>query len=140
MGSLWKKVLYQVLILAVCAWLIYPPQEKIKYGKDLAGGTSLIYTVQVGPTEDPRQVIPKVIEALKDRIDPQGVLEISINSLGNDRLEITMPLPREEVKVLRAKFEEALAEIGRFKLSSARLNQVFGRSGASPGSIPTAAM
>ena len=44
---------------------------------------------------------PRVIEVVKDRLDPQGVLEITIVPRGNDRIEITMPLPMSEVKQLK---------------------------------------
>jgi preprotein translocase subunit SecD len=46
-------------------------------------------------TENADEVIPKVIDVLKRRIDPNGLFEISIVRQGQDRVEITMPLPRQ---------------------------------------------
>lgn len=98
-----------LIVLAVSAAV--PPGKKIKLGKDLQGGSSLVYSVQMDKTEDPEEVIPKVIEVLKNRIDPNGLFEIAIVRQGRDRLEITMPLPGDAVKALRQNFEDALAAL-----------------------------
>ena len=129
MQNLLKRILIQVAIIAVSLWLILPLAEKMRLGRDLAGGVSLVYTVQLGDNEDAAVVMPKVTQALKDRVDPNGVLEIQIFSLGRDRLEITMPLPRPEVKELRAAFEAELTKIGKFKVTPARLSNAFGLAG-----------
>lgn len=129
MQQLLKRILIQVAIILAALWLIYPPSEKMRLGPDLAGGVSLVYTVQIGDNEDATAVMAKVTQALKERVDPNGVLEIHILSLGRDRLEITMPLPRAEVKELRAKFEAELQKIGKFAVTPARLANAFSLEG-----------
>ena len=94
MSSLWKRILLQVVVLAACAWFIWPPEKQLRFGRDLAGGISLVYNVQIGPGEANNSVIGKVIDAVKDRIDPKGVMEIAVTQLGADRIEVTMPLLR----------------------------------------------
>jgi preprotein translocase subunit SecD len=108
MSSLWKRILLQVVVLAACAWFIWPPEKQIRYGRDLAGGISLVYNVQVGPGEDSTSVVGRVIDAVKERIDPKGVMEIAVTQLGAERIEITMPLPGDAVKKLRQEFDQAV--------------------------------
>jgi len=98
-----------MLILAFVA--SNPPAEKIGLGKDLRGGASLIYSVEISSTETAGEVIPQVIDVLKKRIDPNGLFEISIVRQGQDRIEITMPLPSDHVKALKTAFQEELSKL-----------------------------
>lgn len=123
---------YAVIILAVlllCGWAINPPEKKLRLGKDLRGGVSLIYTVQVGESERAEELIPKTIDAIKRRLDPDGVKDITIVKQGNDRIEITLPLPDDRVKQLRHEFDDALASLGRNLLNESRLEQAMRLSG-----------
>lgn len=106
-----RNIMIALFLIIVSVWSAYPPGEKIGLGKDLRGGASLIYTVELGSTESPDDVIPKVIDVLKRRIDPNGLFEISIVRQGQDRIEITMPLPSDNVKQLKKKFEDALSQL-----------------------------
>ena len=46
---IWKLLL--IVALAILAlWVVYPPQEKLKKGRDLAGGTSLVYEIDTTHT------------------------------------------------------------------------------------------
>ena len=109
----WKIVLI-LFILALCVWSVYPPEEKIRLGKDLRGGTSLIYLVNIPDEAGDRQaILAQTIEVLKERVNPTGVLDISMQPLGSDRIEIVMPLPNEQVKLLRAEYDGALDELLR---------------------------
>ncbi|MFO0910182.1 MAG: protein translocase subunit SecD [Isosphaeraceae bacterium] len=69
---------------------MYPPSEKLKKGIDLSGGTILVYEVNK-ENLPPGFKMDELISALKHRIDPQGVREIPIRNLGNQRLEIILP-------------------------------------------------
>ena len=120
------KTLFLVLaVLVVFTWAIIPPDKKLRRGKDLAGGVSMTYAVQIESNEDAKAILAKTIEVLKERVDPNGVMEISMVAQGRDRIEISMPLPSERVKALRKEFEDALAEIGRNRLTQSRLQQVM---------------
>ncbi len=104
-----------LLVLAV--WSIMPPSEKLRQGKDLRGGFSLVYQLQIDSSEDASAVMSRTITVLKDRVDPQGLLEISIVPQGRDRIEITMPLPSDEVKALRAAYLAKLETIAQRELT-----------------------
>jgi SecD/SecF fusion protein len=107
------KLLLIVVIVAGCIVATVPPKEKIRLGKDLRGGVSLIYRVDV-PEDSPREtVISQTIEVLKDRINPKGVLDISIAPLGLDRIEIVMPLPNEEVRARQRAYQASLESLLR---------------------------
>jgi SecD/SecF fusion protein len=125
MSSLWKRILLQVAVLAACTWFILPIEKQLRFGRDLAGGISLVYNVQIGPGEADGSVIGKVIDAVKDRIDPKGVMEVSVTQLGSDRIEVTMPLPGPKVKELRRVFDESVQKLGEFRPTPGRLQQVF---------------
>src|ERR1051325_11630373 len=117
--SIYTHILIVLAALAIAVYAIYPPDKSIKFGKDLAGGVSLVYQVSLGPN-DPKDVIEKTIEVLKRRVDPDGLMEISMVQAGVDRIEITMPLSGEKVKALKKTFDDRLASLARNKLTESR--------------------
>jgi SecD/SecF fusion protein len=138
-------VLKLVIILAVLgfsAFMLYPPQENVRLGKDLRGGVSLIYSVRMDPETSSRErqeMLGQVITVLKNRINPRGVLDISIEPLGDDRLEVIMPLPNQEVQELRRQFEADLETLLReAQIPAGRLDNAlrFGTAVAEFGGDP----
>lgn len=110
---IWRFVL-AVAVLAVCGLSMYPPQEKLKLGKDLAGGTTLIYGIQPDTKTGqlpPQDVVDQIVAVIKDRVDPTGVKEIAVTALGAGQIEISMPQPSENVIALRRAYEKALKAI-----------------------------
>jgi SecD/SecF fusion protein len=106
-----RNLIIAIAMLILAFWAASPPSQTIGLGKDLRGGASLIYSVDISSTESANEVIPQVIEVLKKRIDPNGLFEISIVRQGQDRIEITMPLPSDRVKGLKTDFENELAKL-----------------------------
>jgi SecD/SecF fusion protein len=104
MRHLVRNSMLVLALLILAAASIYPPSEKLRQGKDLRGGFSLVYQLQIASQDNAGDVMNSTIAVLKDRIDPQGLLEISIVPQGRDRIEITMPLPSESVKALRSEY------------------------------------
>src|SRR5262245_4559005 len=125
MRNLVRNTILVILITLVAITAIVPPSKKLRMGKDLAGGVNVVYQVDVRADENAREVLDKVKEVVKSRLDPQGVMEISIVSQGNDRIEISMPLPSAEVKELRAKFEEELAKLSSGAVEPDELEQAM---------------
>ncbi len=125
------RTLFIVLVLLVGAiYATLPPEKKLRLGKDLRGGASLVYAVQVGPGDNPDEIIPQTIEILKQRVDPDGVLEVSMVQQGRDRIEISMPLPSERVKALRRAFEQELVKLGRAQVTENRVDLAVRRPAA----------
>jgi hypothetical protein len=119
-----RNAVIVVAAIVLCVWNIIPPEKQLRLGKDLRGGVSLIYTVTIDSTENATETMAKTIDALHKRVDPDGLLEISMTAQGRDRIEISMPLPSERVKGLRKEFEDALAQLGKAQLTDSRIDQV----------------
>jgi len=109
MRNMFWKILLIVVVLGFCGAGLY--FKNIRLGKDLRGGVSLIYAVNMPEEGDSGEILTQVINVLKDRVNPTGVLDISMQPLGNDRIEVVMPLPDEQVKQLRDEFEAALEQV-----------------------------
>ncbi len=105
------KIGFIVVILAACVWWVVPPKEKIRLGRDLRGGVSMIYSVRIDDVPTAREILNQTIAVLKERVNPQGLLDISMQPLGLDRIEIIMPLPNQEVVALRRAYEGGLEQL-----------------------------
>ncbi|MBV6518118.1 MAG: hypothetical protein DCC43_05950 [Candidatus Brocadia sp.] len=77
---------------------------KIKLGLDLKGGSELLYKVRVDEREERPGITSEVIEVLKKRIDPQGVIEYRIQEHGSHRILIQVPgATRTEIEGLKTR-------------------------------------
>ncbi|MBX3355126.1 MAG: protein translocase subunit SecF [Phycisphaeraceae bacterium] len=117
-----KRPGIHLLIIALLAagfvYLLVPPKESLRLGRDLRGGVSLIYSVEIPPGSDNSAVVTDVINVLKDRANPQGVFDISFLPQGFNRFEVVMPLPSPEVQALQLTFRSALENL----VSSSRVD------------------
>ena len=88
-----RLVLITLLVL-LAAWSVSNP-EKFKLGVDLQGGTILIY--EASDDSAPSSLdMDDLLPALKERLDPAGLKNYVIRALGNNRVEITMPVAETE--------------------------------------------
>jgi hypothetical protein len=69
--------------------------------------------------------LARVIDVLKDRVDPEGQLDITMVQQGRDQIEITMPLPSERVKRMRADFERELTNLERVALDAGQFERIM---------------
>ncbi|MEK7369293.1 MAG: hypothetical protein AABZ62_06480, partial [Planctomycetota bacterium] len=75
---------------------------RVKLGLDLRGGSDLIYEVRVAAGEDRPGITQEVINVLKKRIDPRGVMEYRIQEQGFHRILIQVPgATRYEIEQLK---------------------------------------
>jgi protein-export membrane protein SecD/preprotein translocase SecF subunit len=80
----------------------YISKGKIKLGLDLKGGSELLYKVRVDEKEDHPGITGEIIEVLKKRIDPKGVIEYRIQEQGSHRVLIQVPgATRAEAEALK---------------------------------------
>ena len=101
-----KMLQVKFAIIAFCTSVgllsLWPPQEKLKLGIDLSGGTILVYEVARNNLSTPNVSMDELISSLKHRVDPEGVREIPIRRVGTWRIEIILPASEadevEEVK------------------------------------------
>lgn len=125
------KLAFVGLLLLLAVVTFTPPSQKLRLGKDLSGGVSLVYTVEIKPGENARQIMSDVISVLKDRVDPNNLYEISMVAQGRDRLEVTMPLPGQHVKDARALYESKLAAIEARRLTTEQIDAAMRLEGDS---------
>lgn len=123
--SLYQRLFLSIVVLLIMGKAMLPFQEKLRLGKDLAGGVTLLYQVQLGAEENKAQIISKTIDVIKDRVDPMGQLDLRITPVGEDRIEITMPLPTAEVKALKQKVEDALRDLDRHYASVGNIDDLL---------------
>lgn len=106
--DLWWKIVIVGALMALAFASIWPLNEKLKYGIDLAGGYSLLYEIDdtgLTPAEK-SDLSQRVMGVLRERVDPQGVYNLVWRPVGHNRLEIQMPRPSEEVVKARRDFEK----------------------------------
>ena len=109
---IWKSVLI-IVVVALMALNLYPPQETLKPGIDLAGGTSLIYEIDVTGLEnrEKRDLAQNMIPILLKRIDPTHVANIIMRPQGDTRIEIQLPVASMDTRNKRQAYEEALGSL-----------------------------
>ncbi|MEM9064739.1 MAG: protein translocase subunit SecD [Planctomycetota bacterium] len=118
MRHTYRNLFIIAVVLGLLGWAIVPPEENLRLGKDLRGGVSLVYSVQIEPGDNAEAVLDQTIEVLKQRVDPDGQLDIAMIARGRDQIEITMPLPSERVTELRDNFERAMLPLEEQNITS----------------------
>ncbi len=109
------KLLFVIALALLALWVVYPPQEKLKLGLDLAGGTSLVYeidTTGLSP-EERKGLAESMIPILLKRIDPTHMANIVMRPQEDTRIEIQLPVSSPETRKKRQAYEEALAALER---------------------------
>jgi len=104
-----KWVLITVLV-ALSFIILYPPSEKLKGGIDLVGGSSLLFEIDTTGLSkaSQRNLAARVMEVLKQRVDPGGQMNLEWRPIGNTRLEIRMPRPPQHVLERRETYNKAI--------------------------------
>ncbi|MEZ6095195.1 MAG: protein translocase subunit SecD [Pirellulaceae bacterium] len=85
-------VIFSCIAIAIVSIAFgWPP----KFGVDLRGGVNMIGQLNFSKFEGQDQsnlpTADKIIPKLKQRVDPSGLLDVSIRSLGDDKIEVTIP-------------------------------------------------
>jgi SecD/SecF fusion protein len=119
LGRILVCVVPVVLGIAVCAWAYQ--YGKFRLGVDLVGGTILVYEVDVAKQQSDQPAKPdELAAALKRRIDPADLLNVTIRPVQGDppRVEIVLPTggqsqQSEELQAWKNLKEEA---VKRFQL------------------------
>jgi SecD/SecF fusion protein len=104
------------IVLVLALWLIFPhpglltdpnltfiQKTALRPGIDMVGGVDLIYEIQVPAGNKVDDLATQVMDALKRRVDPNGVRNLVWRPQGNNRLEIQMPLSPEAAEAPQIK-------------------------------------
>ena len=91
--NLVPKAVFIVILMALAAYIVFPPSQTLKPGIDLAGGTSLTYAIDTeGLTADAqRGLAQKMITVLRRRIDPANIQNlVSVNEYMSFVLQLVL--------------------------------------------------
>ena len=111
MNRLALQVTFVLVLTLSLIWSVWPLNKSLRLGKDLRGGVSLVYSVKMPADAQPELVLKQVIDVLKQRVNPTGVLDISFVPQGRDRIEVVMPLPGSDVRQKQLTFRQTLTEL-----------------------------
>lgn len=112
-NTIWWKASLIGLVLALSILMIwypgrYGPSQRLKPGLDLAGGTTLVYNVEVPDDADnAERIIDDLIAVLRDRVDPTGTRNLIWRQIAGHRIEIQMALATAETGERRRAYLEA---------------------------------
>ena len=133
-GGFWWKPLLILLVLSLCGLSLwyperYGPDQRLKPGLDLAGGTTLVYDVRVPDTMDTSRVIDETIAVLRSRVDPTGTRNLIWRQLAGNRIEIQMALASPETTRRRENYSDARKALLAGNLSESTLNAALRAEG-----------
>jgi hypothetical protein len=99
-----RKIVLILALLGISLLLLFLPKRPIRLGLDLAGGERLVYGLDfeeakaagsVSGNQSQGQVLEDTIAIIRARVDPNGVREPVIRSIGTNRIEIQLPSTAE---------------------------------------------
>ncbi|HED65997.1 MAG TPA: protein translocase subunit SecD [Planctomycetes bacterium] len=106
-----RKITAIVVFLLISVLFLVLKDPPFQLGLDLQGGTRLVYSVdfdaayadgRLDRSENEVQVLEQIIQIIRNRVDPDGLLEPIIRAGGRDRIIIELPgtlgLPSKEAK------------------------------------------
>jgi SecD/SecF fusion protein len=113
----WKWA-FVVALVAIALIVLIPPSETLKGGIDLVGGTSMLFEIDTTglDAQEKKGLAGRVMDILKQRVDPGAQRNLEWRPIGNSRLEIRMPLPPREALERRRGFNEAMERIRRMNV------------------------
>jgi SecD/SecF fusion protein len=90
-----KRVIATTLVLLLVVFSlmsIYPPEEKIRLGLDIKGGTSFLIRLMGGDKEITKGTLDQAVEVIRKRVDYFGGGEPIISPVGADRILVQIQL------------------------------------------------
>jgi SecD/SecF fusion protein len=129
--NLYAKLAMVIGIVVVAALVVYPLQDKLKPGIDLAGGTSLIYEIDTAGLEksEIKGLALRMLPILRKRVDPTNVANILMRPLGDTRIEIQLPIASVKTVRKRKAYETALNELDSMNISMVNVKRVLAKGG-----------
>ncbi len=111
--DIWWKIVLIGFVAALAFATVWPMDQKLKYGIDLAGGYSLLYEIDDSgmSAAEKAGLSERVMRVLRERVDPKGVYNLVWRPVGANRLEIQMPRPSEDVVLARREYEDYQEQI-----------------------------
>jgi protein-export membrane protein SecD len=94
MKTIYARALGVLVVIGLCFWAFWPPQQKMKLGLDLKGGMQLI--LQVQPAAELSNVsitelTDRTMEVIRNRVDSLGIAEPLLQKIGQNRIMVQLP-------------------------------------------------
>src|SRR3954452_21884227 len=105
-----KRVLAAVLVSLLTIfsiWSNWPPEQKIRLGLDIKGGTSFLIRLVAPAKELSKGMLDQAVEVIRKRVDYFGSGEPVIRPVGQDRILVQIP------GLDTAKIQEARDQLSR---------------------------
>src|SRR3954447_517040 len=105
-----KRVLAAVLVSLLTIfsiWSNWPPEQKIRLGLDIKGGTSFLIRLVAPAKELSKGMLDQAVEVIRKRVDYFGSSEPVISPVGQDRILVQIP------GLDTAKIQEARDQLSR---------------------------
>ena len=118
-----------IVLVLFAAFELYPPNEKLKPGIDLAGGTSLIYEIDTTGLEGAEidNLAQRLSPILLKRIDPGNIQNIIMRPQGDTRIEIQVPLASADTHRKRQAYDEAMEAISKDNINLAVIKRTLSK-------------
>ncbi|MGN6369408.1 MAG: protein translocase subunit SecD [Phycisphaerae bacterium] len=124
----WRFIII-IAITLIAAWIVrlIPP----RLGIDLAGGTSLLYELDMSKIHgDTTGIADRVVAVLKKRVDPYGQKNLIWRVVGGKRIQIQMPMADAKTRAAQKELQDALDAIRATSLKDSQIQSALSRSGA----------
>src|SRR3954451_24490255 len=125
-----KRVLAAVLVSLLTIfsiWSNWPPEQKIRLGLDIKGGTSFLIRLVAADKQVTKAMLDQAVEVIRKRVDYFGSGEPVISPVGQDRILVQIP------GLDTAKIQEARDQLSRVARLEFRL--VYPDNGERLGAI-----
>ncbi len=118
------KFVFLAVLVGICVLAL--ATKGLKPGPDIAGGHSLVFQLSAGP-DSGGDLNLRAIEVLKQRIDPDGLRNITFIPIGSDRIEIRMPASKESTRQAKREYIQAVNALMRRNITVTEM-QALGRT------------
>jgi SecD/SecF fusion protein len=117
------KFTFLALLVALAVWGLF---QGLRWGIDLQGGYSLTYEIrpQPGQTKVDPQVAQQMLAVLKNRVDPQGLLDTDWRIVDGDRIEVRIPAGSAESKEVREQYFLQLEQLSETNLTRSEIRSL----------------
>jgi SecD/SecF fusion protein len=116
------KFAFVFVLVAICAASL--ALKGMRLGIDLRGGHSLTFQYEVREGEDAKYLGQEIINIVKKRIDPTGMLNLDWRLHGKNRIEVRMPAGTDEARQAKAAYSVALQRMKERNIQPSQLTRI----------------
>jgi len=117
---------FGILAIIVALSITSLMMKGLRLGIDLQGGAEIVYRILPGVDGDEADsgLARRMINVLKQRVDPGGLMNLEWRPMGKDRFAIRMPAPRADSREARDAYIAALDELDARNITPSEINRI----------------